>query len=55
MKNFKLSRYLTMTAVATVLLAATTFTSCEKDSTTPSAAPPTDAELAVAAQAATGI
>ena len=55
MKNFKLSRYLTMTAVATVLLAATTFTSCEKDSTTPPAAPPTDAELAVAAQAATGI
>lgn len=55
MKNFKLSRYLTMTAVATVLLAATTFTSCEKDSTTPPTAPPTDAELAVAAQAATGI
>ena len=53
MRNFKISRYLTMTAVATVLLAATTLTSCEKDSTT--TAPPTDAELAVAAQAATAI
>lgn len=48
MTNFKISRYLTMIAVATVLSAATT--SCEKDSTLP-----TDAELAVAAQAATDI
>lgn len=53
MKNFKISRYLTMTAVATVWLAVTTLTSCIKDDTT--TGPPTDAELAVAAQAATDI
>ncbi len=53
MKNFKIPRFLTRTAVATVLLAATSLTSCEKDSTTTD--PPTDAELAVTAQAATDI
>lgn len=51
MKNFNIPCYVTKIAFATVLLAVTTLASCEKDSITI----PTDAELAVAAQAATDI